>query len=86
MLVRTIPANGVLFGLVESTEPIIKRTLFNWRKNEKMLIVPPIQVFTQVFVISAMWLLAPYYTTHYFKACLSSSFSTTYNTIYTCST
>ena len=29
MLVRTIPANGVLFGLVESTEPIIKRTLFN---------------------------------------------------------
>ena len=66
MLVRTIPANGVLFGLVESTEPIIKRTLFNWRKNEKMLIVPPIQVFTQVFVISAMWLLAPYYTTHYY--------------------
>ena len=35
-------------------------------KNKKMLIVPPIQVFTQVFVISAMWLLAPYYTTHYY--------------------
>ena len=25
MLMRTIPANGVLFGLVEATEPIMRR-------------------------------------------------------------